>query len=438
MTTRIYFVIIFLATVPLWGQEEGTVAETPAMTTPPPVSGEAYATEGASLARSNYVSGGLTFNSAYTDNLLGGLVQKPVSDVSYSVWPTIALDETTPRLHTTLTYSPGFTFYQRTSAYDQANQNVGVALQYRLSPHVTLSVGDSLHKLSSVFNQPDLLAVAPVSGSTQPAPIAVIAPTADQLYNTGYVEVTDQFSRNAMVGASGTLTNLHYSDLTQVSGLYNSNSKGGSAFYTHRLSRKHYVGATYQYTKFVATRTEELSETQSHSVLLFYTFYFKPTLSLSFSGGPQHVDVGQPLLPVFQAWSPSGAVSLGWQGRHTAFAASYSRAVAAGGGLIGGFNSNNAALSARQQLTRQWSAGLSGGYSIYKPLNSPLLSSNSGGHTISGSASIQRTFGTHLNAELGYTRLYQSYGGIAAVSTFPNVNREAISISYQFARPLGR
>ena len=62
---------------------------------------------------------------------------KPVSDVSYSVGPTLALDETRSRLHFVLNYAPGFTFYQRTSSRNEQDQNVSFNLHYRLSPHVT-------------------------------------------------------------------------------------------------------------------------------------------------------------------------------------------------------------------------------------------------------------------------------------------------------------
>jgi hypothetical protein len=53
-----------------------------------------------------------------------GTSATPVSDVSYSIWPTIALDETTSRLHWAISYAPGFTFYQRTSSRNEADQNV--------------------------------------------------------------------------------------------------------------------------------------------------------------------------------------------------------------------------------------------------------------------------------------------------------------------------
>ncbi|HXW93013.1 MAG TPA: hypothetical protein VEK33_20855 [Terriglobales bacterium] len=446
MFRRVSLVFVLLAAVPLWCQQEDSNATPSAssssaddarMATPPPVSGAAYPTETISESRSNYVRGGLTFNSTYTDNLLGGGSTKPVSDISYSVWPIIALDQVTPRLHAVLTYSPGFTFYQHTSSYNQQNQNVDIDFRYRLSPHLTLSLRDTLHKLSNVFNQPDLLASSPVSGSAQSPTVGVVAPLANQLNNTGNVELTYQFARDSMVGASGVFYNLDFTNPGQVKGLFDSASRGGSAFYSHRLAKKHYIGAAYQYQQILAYPTVGQSQLQTQTAFLFYTVFLRPTLSMSFSGGPQHSDIVQPA-PSSESWSPAGTASFGWQARHTVVSGIYSRMVSGGGGLIGAYHSNNAALSLRQQFTRNWNAGVTGGYSIYKTVDPVLSLFNEGGHTVTGSASLERRFGEHWDAALGYTRLHQSYSDIAAVAVFPNVNREWISITYQFARPLGR
>src|SRR5215472_12519428 len=63
------------------------------MVTPPPVSGQTYPIMLTSEERSNYLRGGLSFTGAYTDNALAGLQPHPVSDVSYSISPMIALDQ---------------------------------------------------------------------------------------------------------------------------------------------------------------------------------------------------------------------------------------------------------------------------------------------------------------------------------------------------------
>jgi hypothetical protein len=459
---QVGFGIVLAAGVPLWAQGNpapdttavpaatGTPVApatdtTPApamaddrMETPPTVSGAAYPTTYAAEERSNYLRGGLTFNTAYSDNVLVSASGSPLSDVSYSISPTIALDQTTPRLHWVLSYAPGFTFYQRDSSGNQANQNLFINFQYRLSPHVTLSLGDSFQKSSSVLDQPGLPLAGAVTGSAQGVGITVIAPLADQLTNRGNVEISYQFSANDMIGASGTFTNLHYSDSAQVPGLSDSSSQGASGFFNHRFSKRHYLGVTYQYQRIMASPIGAQSETQTQAVMAFYTVYLQPKLSLSVSGGPQHADVNQFPLPSARSWSPAVSASMGWQARHTNLAASYSRIISGGGGLVGAFHSNTATLSLRQQLSRNWNGQVAGAYSINKNVSpfSDLFSP--GGHAISGSASIQRQLGQHLNVQAGYTRLHQSYSGIAAISTAPDTNREYLSISYQFARPLGR
>jgi hypothetical protein len=385
---------------------------------------------------------GLTFNTAYSDNVLGGISTNPVSDVSYSIWPTIALDETTSTLHSVLTYSPGFTFYQRTGARDEADQNAAIDVHYRLSPHLTFSARDSFQKSSSVFNQPDLASAGTVSGGSQGPNFSVIAPIADLLSNSGNVGVTYQFATNGMVGASGTFTNLHYPNPAEVPGLFDSSSQGASVFYSLRASRMHYFGVTYQYQRLVSYPTEGQSETQTHAVLFFYTIYPTSSFSISFFGGPQYADTVQPpllglQLPPARAWSPAAGASLSWQGRLTSLAASYSHIISSGGGLLGAVQMDSASASVRQQITRSLSGSVAGAYAQNDVLGSPLFGNNNG-HTVSGTASLQKQFGDHINLQLGYTRLRQSYSNVPVLSLNPDTNREFVSVSYQFSRPLGR
>jgi hypothetical protein len=406
------------------------------MVTPPPVSGEGYSLAFTSQERANYLRGGLNFTSAYNDNLFTGTNGRPVSDVSYSIAPTIALELYRSRLDWDFSYSPGFTFYQKTTSRNQADQNFAVDFKYRLSPHVTLSLLDSLQKTSNGFSQSNL--VSPTVSSTPQAPNdSVIAPLASVLRNTGSAQITYQFAPNAMVGAGGIFSNLHYPNPTEVPGLSDSSSKGGSAFYTHRLSAMHYIGLTYQYQMLLATPNQIQNETQTHSILFFYTLYLQRTLSMSFFGGPQRSDTEQSGVLPFRKWSPSTGVSVGWQGARSSLAASYSRTITDGGGLSGAVHSNSASVTIRQQFTRSTSAGLGANYSINTVLD-PLISSNSGGHSISGGVNLQRTLRQHFNFGIGYARLHQSYGNIPAISNAPNRNQISVSISYQSQRPLGR
>ncbi len=409
------------------------------MQTPPPISGESYPTAASGQERSNYLNGGLIFTTAYSDNTLTSANGNAVSDVSYSIWPTIAIDETTSRLHSVISYNPGFTFYQRTSNRNESDQNLNLNFQYRLSPHVTVSFQDGFRKSSSVFNQPGLASSVPVSGSGQAPIVTVVAPVADMLSNTGNTGITYQFAANEMIGASGTFTNLHYLDPFQVGGLGDSSSLGGSAFYSYRVSRRHYVGGTYRFQRFLMFPSGSAqNETQTHTISIFYTFYVKPTLSFSVSGGPQYSDIEQPTFPTTRSWTPAFTASFGWQRRHTNFAGNYTRIVSGGGGLLGTYHSNTVSTTFQWQVARTWSISGSGNYAIYKNATPFSFATSQGGHSISGTASLHHTLTQHLSAEAGYTRLHQSFDNISFVTVSPDTNREYISLSYQFTRPLGR
>jgi len=201
---------------PAYGADNGQIDNGDLMRTPPTVSGQSLSMAPTSMERSNYLRGGIAFTAAYTDNVIGstGADSKPLSDISYSVFPTIALDETRNRLHWTLQYAPGFTFYQRESGRNQADQNASIGVEYRLTPHVTFSAEDGFQKSSNLFNQPDLSGT--ISGGPQGGNFLVVAPVADLLRNTGNVGLSYQFALNQMVGATGTFTNGTMQNITNT------------------------------------------------------------------------------------------------------------------------------------------------------------------------------------------------------------------------------
>ena len=105
--------------------------------------------------------------------------------------------------------------------------------------------------------------------------------------------------------------------------------------------------------------------------------------------------------------------------------------VSGGDDLIGAVELDSATASMRQRITHSLSAGLNGIYAN----NGVLAFAALGGHSVSGSASLRQQVGEYLSFEAGYTRLHQTYSFFSAN---PDTNREWISVSYQFARPLGK
>ena len=433
--------LLLLALSPASSQVNSTTTDTGGgsgddmqLRVPPPVNGQAYSTEFAGESEQNYWRAGFTLNSAWSSNITGGA--HPVGDMSYSFWPTIALNKITYRSQLLLNYSPGFTIYQRSSGYNQADQNVNVSFQYRISPTVTLGLQEGFHKTSNIFNQPDPTSASPVSGSLPPPGVTVIAPLADLINTATAAQLTWQVGADSMLGASGTFNYLYYPNPDQAAGVYNSRAAGGSIFYSRRLNERYYLGATYQYQNISSDQANSPNtRTQTQTVFAFLSIYLKPTLSLSISGGPQHYASTQLPFPPASSWSPMFMVSMGWQGNRTALAASYSRMVGSGGGLNGAYHANMAAVSANWKVSREWTAGVGASYSGNTTLT-PLFLSSAGGRTISGTVSAQRTLGEHASVQFGYSWTNQNYRQIAAIASTPNVNRVFVSVNYQFSRPL--
>jgi len=435
MIKQVCLSLALYVALPAWSQVPSAAGNGTQMLTPPPVNGEAYPNEVGSEARTNYVRGGVSFSPSYINDVVGVSDVNPVSDVGYSIFSNISMNKITPRLHWTMSYSPGVTIYQHTSSENQENQILDLSFQYRLSPHVTFSVRDYLLKSSNVLNQANPLAGTAAPGSQTPLN-AVIELVGNELGNVANTELTYQFSRNGMIGGQGTFTNLDYLDQTKVVGLYDSRSSGGSTFYSHRLARKHYIGATYQYTRILAYPPHTVTEVQANTIFFFYTLYLNRTFSFSFSGGPQHYEIAQFPLS-FSSWSPNVTASMGWQGLHANVAASYSRTISGGGGLVGVFLTNRADATARWQLARTWNAGLAGTYADNKNLTPSSFVSTGGGLSIAGSVTAEHPLSEHFKLAFGYTGLHQSYSGIPVLTKSPFINREFVAISYTFSKPLG-
>jgi hypothetical protein len=406
------------------------------MSAPPMVSGQALPTSVESAENSNYLAGSVAFEAAYNDNLFPYYVTQAISGMSYSIRPRISFDQSISRFHQTWNYSPGFTIYQPIAARNEFDQNVSMILQYRLSEHATLSGGDSFLKSSNVFNQGDSQLGGSVSGSPSSSPADLLFPFINRLSNTANAQISYQYSANSMIGGGGTVGLFQYPNQTQSSGIYDSTSRGGSAFYNRRIMGTQSIGANYQYVEFLGNPAAGQVEMQLHTLMGFYSLTLEHRLSLSVSAGPQHSEYAQTSVPSVGSWRPSVMASIGWQGDRGSLVANYRQTATTGGGLIGSHESKNASASASWRMARTWTAGATATYSIYGSVAN--VSGQQGGHTVSGTASIDHPMGEHFVARLGYQRIHLSYGGTAAASTTPDSDREFVSISYQFKRPLGR
>jgi len=414
--------------VPAGGNDQAMIA-------PPPVSitGDSVAFTSESQ-RSNYLRGWISVEGSYSDNIF---TSSPAEgDASYTITPDIAFDMARSRLRWDLRYSPGFTFYQRFSSEDQVNHDFSTNFQYELSPHVTLSLQDVLAKTPSFssFLQPGTVGDGLNLG--QAPSFLVVPPLVSTLSNSGSGQITYQFAPNAMMGVGGDSYELYFLGNSPLPGLSDSSVRGAQAFYSYRLGAKHYFGVHYNFEDMLAHSSG--LETQVQSQTAFYTLYLGARTSFSLFGGAQYADTEGFGLPALIGWSPTEGGEFHLQGINNSLAISISRSISTGGGLQGAVKSSTGNISFRHQFTPHLTGSLQSTYSLNNVLQPAGGQIETRGHTLYLGGSLQRLIGPHFGVELGYNRVNQHYGSVGAISNNPNADRGWISISYQFARPLGR
>lgn len=406
------------------------------MNMPPPVNGASYPSQVGSAERQDYVSLGISVNAGYNSNVLPGLTGQPISDEVYSFLPLFNLSKETPRQTLALNYNSGYTVFQHTSTLNYMDQGITGLLTQRFTRHVTLSLNDSFVQASGIFNQPGALPGGSISGSVSASSQVVLAPYANELLNSSNAALTDQFAKDTMVGGSFITQTLRFPNPSQADGLDNMQSYGGTAFLNRRASDKQYVGAIYEYLR--TTTDPVVSTTEGQTIYGYLTYYFNRTASLSLAAGPERITTTAPGVPTYQSWEPAANVSLGWQAGQANLAASYARSAGAAGGLPGAYTMDTANLAAAWQPNREWTASASGSYALYKSLTPQLGLSFPGGHTVSGSVALQRTFNAQFSAQVGYMRLHESYSGVPVIEANPDSDEVYATITYQFSRPIGR
>ena len=370
--------------------------------------------------RSNWVSAGISMMSTYDDNALSSSSQK-VGNFGYMISPDISLQENRTRTALSFAYSPGFTMNQRLSPRYNAAHNLNLNFQYRLTEHLTARLHDGLLYGTTSFDRasgPDSL----VGNNVLHQPNqAIVTPLTNQLTNYTGLDLIDQVGESTMVGASGTFSTLHFlgSPSTPDVTLANSQGWSGDVFYSTRIFARHSIGFTFSHQN-LATYGDIGERADSNSLLLFYTFYVKPRLSISFFGGPNH-SVNRMSDGKQSQWLLDAGATVGWQGLRTSLQLGAIHHVSDGGGLTGANRTYSVTFGVQRQVTRNLSTNFDLSYSHNSPLGQ--LGGNSF-YAVNGTAGIERTIAQKVSVALMYGRNQQNFNSpVFASNTLANHNR---------------
>jgi hypothetical protein len=394
------------------------------------------------MERSNYLRGGINVGAGYDDNAFLGSGGK-VGSTSFSVFPSIAIDQSTSRMRWSLGYRGGLTVNQRLSNQNQGSHNLNFDSEFRLSPHVNLRAAENFSLTAGMFG-------ANAGSSFQPGPGGtngtLVTPLANMRSSQTVVETNYHFALKDVVGASGSFYDLHYSDVSTGPGiLVDTRTAAGSAFWLHELFRRDWAGFSYGFQRVTF---DPSGETRVHTFTVMNTLNISKTFTVSAFIGPEYSDnhgvaasgpdAGQ--VSNFSDWSMAGGVEGGWQNSRTSVTAGYSKRVSNGGGILGAVRLQNIHAGVRRELFPGWAATCSVTHGSNQSLTLISATSATSIKTTSVGASLERNIGRSLGFQIGYFHDFQNqFGSIEPSQNFDaSRNRFSVTVSYQWTKPLGR
>jgi hypothetical protein len=397
-------------------------------------SSTAFLTE---MERSNYLQGGVNVGAIYDDNplLLSSGVE---SNTSETIFPNIKIEESTSRMRWTVGYAGGLTVNQKITSQNQGSHNLNFDSQYRLSPHVNLRVAEIFSMTTGFFDAGNGAEL--VAGSGGPN-AGLITPLSTQRSSMTTVETNYRFALNDLIGASGSFYDLHFTNVPAGTLLADSQTVSASAFWLHRLIGQDWGGVSYRFERITFN---PMGETRVHSFLAMNTLSLSKRFTLTGFVGPQYSD-NNGLVPggtqsiQSNGWSISGGAEGGWKNQHTSISAGYSRMISDGSGVLGSVRLQTVRADLRRQLTPGWAAALTASHGTNQSLTVPFATSPSSINLTSAGVSLERNVGRSIGFRLGYTHDFQEQFGLPAPTPTLNANRNRVfvTLSYQWAKPLG-
>ncbi len=394
------------------------------------------------MERRNYLRGGVSLGAAYDDNALLA-PSGQVGNMTYSVFPSIALDQSTSRKHWTLSYGAGLTVNQRLSNQNQGSHDLNFDSEFRLSPHVNLRAAEDFSLTTGMFNANGGPGFQPGLGVANET---LLTPLANMRSSQTVVEANYHFARKDAIGASGSLYDLHYRDVTTGAGsLVDTRAASGSGFWLHELFHGDWAGVSYRFQRMTYG---PIGETRAHTFTLVNTLSLSRAFTLFAFAGPEYSDnygiaatgPDAGLVASFGNWSTAGGVDLSWQMRRTSLSAGYSRQVSNGSGIVGAVNLEDIHVGFRRELVRGWAAGVTGTYGDNESLTLASANTATSIKATSVGASLERNIGRSFGFQFGYFHYIQNQSGSSTPSLNydANRNRFSVTLSYQWAKPLGR
>lgn len=270
---------------------------------------------------------------------------------------------------------------------------------------------------------------------------SLVAPLSTERTNVTTVEANYHVLLNDLVGASGSYYDLHFTNIPAGTQLADSQTASAAGFWLHKVFHGDWAGLSYRFQRITF---DPFGETRVHTFALVDTLNLSNRFSMSAFAGPEYVD-NQGLAPggsqAFQSnfWTVAGGIEAGWRTKQTSLNVGYARTISDGGGILGAVRLENVHANLRRELVRGWAANLMASHGTNDALTAAFSGEATSVNLTSVGAGMERNVNKSLGLRFGYRHDFQQQFGLP--SSAPNLdahrNRVFVTLSYQWAKPLG-
>lgn len=418
-------------------------------TTPADLGAEPITSDAAK--RSNVVDYGMTVSTDFDDNATNPAnTSVGETNIRSSIQPQadIAIDR--GHLVSRFFYGPSFNYSTNISSYNSTAQAAGADVKYIFTRRLSLQVRDAFSLTTNPYETWQAATQLPSLGVLNQPNSSSTGANVRSTTEQAQANLVYQLGRHTSVGIGGTFTKLIYEMLTSGPAINQANqdSRGfsGNAFYSHEFTAKYSLGIQYTALNLSSQSVSGRFSSLSHQALGFVTITLKPTVHLSIFAGPERSEMEDDfalisgLAPMhIHRVSFAGGSSLSWQGEHNGLSASFVQQISDSGLNSGGsLLVRTASLRLQHQIAPRLGLSFFGTHVSNIQLDSitPLSLTDSA----SAGLSVSRVLTPHLTLSLSAVR--QQFMGNSGSGQFAYLQRShdiaTVSLSYGFARPIGR
>jgi hypothetical protein len=396
------------------------------------------AVAGAEMSPRNVFFTELRLTEEFDDNALNDDANKQ-ANLLMLIEPNIGWRISLPRATWTLNYRPGLAAGHPISIYDSRSQLLDTTLHVMMTKRLQVRFRDSSLQSKNVFDQLQQSEFTSGSSILDRPNTSVLAAARESSEQAG-TDVSYALSSRTVIGASTAFYRVRYESALDGKALASARSVGTHAFSSYRLTRHNWIGLDYRVQDLISPQSRFFIQ----SVLYTDTMLLRPSISVSFFAGPEHLrSRGEPnFLSLSDSgphqmrpnWSWTGGANYMWSGDRTSLIVGLSRRISDGAGLEGVVQLSTASIEIRRQLTKQ----LRGQVLVSDNRNRPLQPGITPLSYISFAGEFSRALGQRLSVECQYWHVHESDLGTSTITYLADHNRISMSLVYDLKTALRR